>query len=99
MYFSSRGNFCRHSTYTSSSAIVKLGQRIPLAYRFSKMLEDLVTKRCGEGFGSVLRVAFPRSVESNSLQTFLQDNTYNDLTDQVNLRENLHEPGSFLSLA
>ncbi|KAF6766288.1 hypothetical protein DFP72DRAFT_866120 [Ephemerocybe angulata] len=28
-------------------SIAKIGQRIPLAYRFSKMLKDLIKKRCG----------------------------------------------------
>lgn len=28
-------------------AIAKLGQRIPLAHRFARMLEDLIIKDCG----------------------------------------------------
>ena len=30
-----------------SMAIAKLGQRIPLAYKFARMLEDLIIKDCG----------------------------------------------------
>lgn len=82
-----------------SSAIVKVGQRTPLAYRFSKMLEELVTKRCGETFGSALRIAFSRSVESRSPRTLFEEYTYNNSTGQASLNETLHEPGSFLSLA
>ncbi|KAF9452679.1 hypothetical protein P691DRAFT_179047 [Macrolepiota fuliginosa MF-IS2] len=81
------------------SAISKVGQRIPLAYRFSKMLEDLVTRHCGETFGSTLRIAPPLPVESHSIRTLFRESPYNDPTRQVSLPETLHEPGSFLSLA
>lgn len=81
-----------------SSAIVKLGQRIPLAYRFSKMLEDLVTKRCGESYSSSLRAVFSRSAEPASLQSLPQGYTYNDLTGQIGFQENLHDTESFLSM-
>ena len=33
-----------------SMAIAKLGQRIPLAYKFARMLEDLIIKDCGATF-------------------------------------------------
>ncbi|EKM83798.1 hypothetical protein AGABI1DRAFT_66768 [Agaricus bisporus var. burnettii JB137-S8] len=80
------------------SAIVKLGQRIPLAYRFSKMLEDLVTKRCGESYSSSLRAVFSRSADPASLQSLPQGYTYNDLTGQIGFQENLHDTESFLSM-
>lgn len=92
-------NFCKSFIFLCSSAIVKLGQRIPLAYRFSKMLEDLVTKRCGEHFSSSLRAVFPRSTEPTSLQTLLQGDSYNDLTGRTGFQENLLGTESFQPLA
>ncbi|KXN89934.1 hypothetical protein AN958_04938 [Leucoagaricus sp. SymC.cos] len=83
------------------SAVLKLGQRIPIAYRFSKMLEEHVTKSCGETFGSVLRAPFSRPIETNSFGSLsqLQTNDYSNTTGQTGLQETLHGPGSFLSLS
>lgn len=83
-----------------SSAILKLGQRIPLAYRFSKMLESHVDKRCGEGYCSTLRIGSSRPInESPPLHALPRESTLTDLTSQIVQHKTLNEPGSFLALA
>jgi hypothetical protein len=54
------------------------------------MLEDLVTKRCGERFSSSLRAVFPHSTAPTSLQTLVQDSTYDGAAGQTRFQENLH---------
>ncbi|KAJ7631110.1 hypothetical protein FB45DRAFT_990906 [Roridomyces roridus] len=44
----------RAETDFLKSAIAKIGQRIPLAFRYAKMLDDLIFKRCGD---------FPRTLD------------------------------------
>lgn len=67
-------------------AIAKLGQRIPLAYRYARMLEDLIIEDC-----AALQT-FPQvqNLESHLLGTLEY------APAGSNLNENLHEP--FLSL-
>jgi len=41
------------------SAVSKVGQRIPLAHRFARMLEDLIVKCCGSTPGVPVQTKFP----------------------------------------
>lgn len=84
-------------TLFSRSAIAKVGQRIPLAYRFAKMLENLILKRCGPASEFSTQIAFPRPLEPAMLQTLYQESRQPDRN--ITLHESLHEPGSFVSLA
>ncbi|TFK77005.1 hypothetical protein BDN72DRAFT_754042 [Pluteus cervinus] len=79
------------------SAIAKVGQRIPLAYRYAKLLENYVTQRCGPANGTVTQIAFPRPSEPGILQTLYEESVNTDRN--ITLHESLHEPGSFISLA
>lgn len=82
-------------------AVLKLGQRIPIAYRFSKMLEGYFTKTCGETFNSVHQASFTRPDDTNAFGSLVrfEMNEYNNPAGQVNLHETLHTPSSFLSLS
>ncbi|KAJ7181763.1 hypothetical protein C8R43DRAFT_970368 [Mycena crocata] len=44
-------------------AISKIGQRIPLAFRYAKMLRDLVLKCCGASQENAVQLSFPRPLE------------------------------------
>ncbi|KAF8168005.1 hypothetical protein B0H34DRAFT_683893 [Crassisporium funariophilum] len=79
------------------SAIAKVGERIPLAHRFAKMLEDLIIKHCGSAPGMPVQITFPRPSEPHVLQTLFDESSHPD--SNISLHESLHEPGSFLSLA
>ncbi|KAF8898638.1 hypothetical protein BD779DRAFT_1607387 [Infundibulicybe gibba] len=79
------------------SAIAKVGERIPLAFRFAKMLEDLILKRCGPATGLSAQLTFPRPSEPVVLRTLYEENCNPE--NNITLHEGLHEPGSFLSLA
>ncbi|KAF9056264.1 hypothetical protein BJ165DRAFT_1432192 [Panaeolus papilionaceus] len=81
------------------SAISKVGERIPLACRYAKMLEDLTNKHCGSIAGLPgVQISFPRPLEPNILQTLFEEHS-NQSESHISLHESLHEPGSFLSLA
>lgn len=84
------GSACR-------SAIAKVGQRIPLAFRFAKLLDDLVMKKCGTGSGVATHISFPRPTEVGVVQAMFVQSCHQDMP--TTLHEGLHEPGSFLSLA
>lgn len=84
-------------TSSFRSAIAKVGQRIPLAFRFAKMLEDLVMKRCGPASGLPAQISFPRPLEPVVLRALFEESCNPD--SNVTLHESIHEPGSFLSLA
>ncbi|KAF7307007.1 Eukaryotic translation initiation factor 3 subunit H [Mycena indigotica] len=44
------------------NAILRIGQRVPLALRYGRMLGDLVTKRCGESSQAITSpLSFPRT--------------------------------------
>ncbi|KAF8078522.1 hypothetical protein FPV67DRAFT_1557832 [Lyophyllum atratum] len=79
------------------SAIAKVGQRIPLAFRFARLLEDLVVKKCGPSSGTPAPITFPRPLEPAVVQAMFQQSCRRELP--TTLHESLHEPGSFLSLA
>lgn len=79
------------------SAISKVGQRIPLAHRFAKMLEDLIAKHCGSAPRIPIQITFPRPLEPHVLHTLFKESAHPD--SHISLHESLHEPGSFLSLA
>jgi hypothetical protein len=78
------------------SAILKVGQRIPLAHRFAKMLENLIVKNCGS-MPQPVQLNFPRPVENGVLHALFEQSAHSENT--ISLHESLHEPGSFLSLA
>lgn len=76
------------------AAIAKLGQRIPLAFRFAKMLEDLILKRCGPATGVPAQITFPRpSMEPADFQAFFEESC-NRFPD-ASLHESLQDSGSF----
>ncbi|KAG6847422.1 hypothetical protein H0H93_008217 [Arthromyces matolae] len=79
------------------SAIYKMGQRIPLAFRFARLLEDLVVKRCGPAIGTPTPITFPRPIEPPVVHMFQHTSFIRD--PQVFLHDGMHEPGSFLTLA
>lgn len=56
------------------SAIAKVGQRVPLAHRYAKMLEDLIIKRCGPASGYSAQINFPRSLHLDDLHTLFEEN-------------------------
>ncbi|KAF9460797.1 hypothetical protein BDZ94DRAFT_1265146 [Collybia nuda] len=79
------------------SAIAKVGQRIPLAFRFARMLEDLILKRCGPASGVPAQITFPRPREPAVLQELFRESCTQGYN--ITLHESLHEPGTFMSLA
>ncbi|KAG5652175.1 hypothetical protein H0H81_006015 [Sphagnurus paluster] len=80
-------------------AIAKVGQRIPLAFRFAQLLQDMVIKKCGPppSGGLTKTLTFPRPLEVAVIQAIFQRSCHEKLP--TTLHEGLHEPGSFLSLA
>ncbi|PPQ70774.1 hypothetical protein CVT24_001061 [Panaeolus cyanescens] len=81
------------------SAISKVGERIPLACRYAKMLEDLTNKHCSSIAGVPgVQISFPRPLEPNVLQALFEEHI-SQPDNHISLHESLHEPGSFLSLA
>ncbi|PPQ85887.1 hypothetical protein CVT25_015829 [Psilocybe cyanescens] len=78
------------------SAISKVGERIPMAHRFAKMLESLIIKHCGSTPRPQEDCNFPRSLEPHLLHTLFQE-TCPHPENNINLHESLHDPGSFLS--
>ncbi|KAJ3570257.1 hypothetical protein NP233_g4533 [Leucocoprinus birnbaumii] len=66
------------------SAVLKLGQRIPIAYRFSKMLQEHLTKTCGETFSSADQSSFTRQTDINAAGSLVPFNQANYPTNQGN---------------
>ncbi|KAG6832433.1 hypothetical protein H0H92_001479, partial [Tricholoma furcatifolium] len=58
------------------SAISKMGQRIPLSFRFARLLEDLVIKKCGPSTGTPTPITFPRPPELAVDQSIFEQNYY-----------------------
>ncbi|RDB28416.1 hypothetical protein Hypma_015426 [Hypsizygus marmoreus] len=54
------------------SAIAKVGQRIPLAFRFARLLEDLILKKCGPASGIPAQITFPRPLEPEMMQAMFE---------------------------
>ncbi|KAF5313234.1 hypothetical protein D9619_003267 [Psilocybe cf. subviscida] len=81
------------------SAISKVGQRIPMAYRFSKMLEKKILQECGAALAEIpsFQITFPRPLEPSVLQALFDESAHSD--NNLGLHETLHESGAFLSLA
>ncbi|KAF9015250.1 hypothetical protein BDQ17DRAFT_1340740 [Cyathus striatus] len=80
------------------SAIAKVGERIPLAFRFTKMLEDMILKRCGLATGIPgVPITFPRPMEPSVLRSLFEESCNPE--SNVTLHESLQEHGSFVSLA
>jgi hypothetical protein len=79
-----------------SSAIAKVGQRVPLAHRYAKMLEDLIIKRCGPASGYPTQITFPRSLHLDDFDTLFEES--NNLVSDVILRETLYQTKSFSPL-
>lgn len=82
-------------------AITKVGERIPLAFRFAKMLRDLVNTRCGPSSGQpIVPLTFPRPspevgpfcLQNPSISGAPSDQPFNDVLA-------LHDVGTFVSLA
>ncbi|KAJ7293679.1 hypothetical protein C8J57DRAFT_1162423 [Mycena rebaudengoi] len=71
------------------SVLVKVGQRIPLAFRYAKMLSDLVTTKCGEASGDVAVLTFPRPFEYDDMKAMFEQNRHT-----VSLHESLGLQGS-----
>ncbi|KAJ6610095.1 hypothetical protein B0H10DRAFT_2166192 [Mycena sp. CBHHK59/15] len=71
------------------SAIARIGQRIPLAFRYAKMLNDLIVNRCGESSaGESAQLTFPRPLEYDMQAIF-----------QPNIDNSRGTSGSFLAVA
>jgi len=81
------------------SAISKIGQRIPLAFRYAKMLNDLIFKRCGEPLQDTVQLSFPRPMDYNLQACFRENGTLNDA---ITLHESLGlqgTVGSFMAVS
>ena len=70
---------------TDSSALMKMGDRIPLAFRFGKMLGELIISRCGPSMApqanvfnsllpDILRIK-PSGVQNNRLKVYEEFST------------------------
>lgn len=81
-------NTLRSEVTYVQSAIAKMGERLPLAYRFAKILSDLVVQRCGVTMAmatptaTVEAILSPQSVmdkditgEMAALQRYIDENT------------------------
>lgn len=79
-----------------SSAIAKVGQRVPLAHRYAKMLEDMIIKRCGPASGYPAQITFPRSLHLDDLHTLFEES--NNLVSDDTLRETLYQTSPLTSL-
>ncbi|KAF8216122.1 hypothetical protein K438DRAFT_1800101 [Mycena galopus ATCC 62051] len=73
------------------SAIAKVGERVPLAFRYAKMLKGLVTKKCGEPVDEAIQLIYPRT-EFDMEQFIHQTQTF-DLHESLGLQG---VPGSFM---
>ena len=78
------------------SALTKVGQRIPLAQRYAKMLEDLLERHCGKVPQKSVELTFPRPLDILVLQAIFEESTKMENMDT--LPDVLNEPGSLLSL-
>lgn len=67
------------------SAIAKVGQRVPLAHRYAKMLEDMIVKQCGPASGYPAQITFPHSLHLDDLHTLFEES--NNPVNDVTLRE------------
>ncbi|KAJ6575219.1 hypothetical protein B0H19DRAFT_1127724 [Mycena capillaripes] len=76
------------------SAIMKIGQRIPLAFRYGKMLNALVSKRCGDPADESVELSFPRS--EFDIEKFLQQSSNCDLHESLGLQA---VAGSYMAVA
>jgi hypothetical protein len=76
------------------SAILKIGQRIPLAFRYAKMLSNLVSKRCGDSVEDAVQLSFPRS--EFDIEKFLQQSHNCDLHESLGLQA---VAGSFMAIS
>ncbi|KAJ7706078.1 hypothetical protein B0H17DRAFT_1035536 [Mycena rosella] len=78
------------------TAIMRIGQRIPLAFRYAKMLNDLVHNRCGKAVGDTIELSFPRNLEYN-IETYFQDpNNTSTLHESLGLQGTA---GSFMAVS
>lgn len=78
------------------TSIAKVGQRIPLAHRFARMLEDMIKTRCGPLDSIPMNLSFFRSNDSSAtIQTLFEDGC-EDGGDIMNFPQALHEPAAFL---
>ncbi|KAJ7487703.1 hypothetical protein B0H11DRAFT_2014525 [Mycena galericulata] len=77
------------------SAIARIGQRIPLAFRYAKMLNDLMLKRCGEPPAlEAVELNFPRPMDYDIFRA--------DLSNGITLHESLGlqaNVGSFMAVS
>ncbi|KAJ7169978.1 hypothetical protein C8R46DRAFT_1090719 [Mycena filopes] len=78
------------------SAISQVGQRIPLAFRYAKMLNDLVSKRCGKApTTTAVQLSWPRPIEYD-VEKFLQQGNSCSLHESLGLQG---LAGSFMSVS
>ncbi|KAJ7070941.1 hypothetical protein C8F01DRAFT_1108418 [Mycena amicta] len=69
------------------SAILRIGQRVPLALRYGRMLADLVTKRCGESSQAIATLSFPRAPQDDDLDLwFEQPDHMSSLHESIGLQ-------------
>jgi len=81
---------CEHS-----AAIAKVGERIPLAYRYAKMLENLLIEYCGS-VSQPVQLTFPRPLDMLVMQPLFAECSASDSAG--NRPDVLLDPGSYLSL-
>ncbi|KAG2023383.1 hypothetical protein CC2G_001044 [Coprinopsis cinerea AmutBmut pab1-1] len=82
------------------TSIAKVGQRIPLAHRFGKMLEDLLKKRCGPLSSIPMNLSFAGSSDASAtIRTLFEGcDGSTDNNDMINLHQTLHESGTYLHM-
>ena len=64
-------NISAKSNCLCSMAIAKLGQRLPLAHRFARMLGDLIIKDCGAVLEIPVQTSFNGQMQDSPLRTLL----------------------------
>ncbi|KAL0951062.1 hypothetical protein HGRIS_007801 [Hohenbuehelia grisea] len=81
-------------------AIAKAGERIPMAYRFARMLHDLIIAHCGPQSAPTANPAYPGPLpellagpRTNLVQLF-----ETSVVNKNIVQDNLYDPSSFLSM-
>ncbi|KAJ7361636.1 hypothetical protein DFH08DRAFT_844736 [Mycena albidolilacea] len=76
------------------SAIARVGQRVPLAFRYAKMLRGLVNKKCGESIEEAAELIYPRS--EFDIDKFIQQASAANLHESLGLQG---VAGSFMAVS
>ncbi|KAJ7103426.1 hypothetical protein B0H15DRAFT_812191 [Mycena belliarum] len=80
------------------AALSRIGQRIPLAFRYARILHDLVHKQCGALLEEAAALTFPRPIGEASLdiEVFLRQANAMSLHESLGLQGT---PGSLMAVS